>query len=35
MLPLIYAHLFSLQTTSDIFNRQVEQGKVPALQPAG
>ena len=37
MLPLIYAHLFSLAQTRDIFARQVQQGKGPPLtqqQPA-
>lgn len=29
MLPLIYAHLFSLQLVRDIFARQVRTGKVP------
>lgn len=29
MLPLIYAHLFSLQLMREIFQQQVEQGKVP------
>lgn len=32
MLPLIYAHLFSLELVRDIFGRQMAQGKVP--QPA-
>ena len=32
MLPLIYAHLFSLGTTRDIFARQQQQGKVPQPQ---
>ena len=30
MLPLIYAHLFSLSLVSTIFNKQAEMGKVPA-----
>ncbi len=30
MLPLIYAHLFSLGVMRDIFGRQMRQGKVPA-----
>ena len=30
MLPLIYAHLFSLELVRDIFGRQVQQGKGPA-----
>lgn len=29
VLPLIYAHLFSLQLIQDIFNLQMQQGKVP------
>ncbi|MGN6279519.1 MAG: SapC family protein [Sphingomonas sp.] len=33
MLPLIYAHLFSLSLMRDIFARQVQQGKAPHLQP--
>ena len=33
MLPLIYAHLFSLSLMRDIFARQVDQGKAPHLQP--
>jgi hypothetical protein len=32
MLPLIYAHLFSLSLMSTIFNRQVLQGKMPVQQ---
>lgn len=32
MLPLIYAHLFSLSLMRDIFGRQMQQGKVPAPQ---
>jgi hypothetical protein len=37
LLPLIYAHLFSLSQMRDVFARQVEQGKAPqqVLQPAG
>ena len=31
ILPLIYAHLFSLQLMRDIFAHQVQQGKVPAV----
>lgn len=31
LLPLIYAHLFSLELVRDIFNRQALQGKVPNL----
>lgn len=35
MLPLIYAHLFSLSLLRDLFGRQVSQGKgpIPARQP--
>jgi hypothetical protein len=33
LLPLIYAHMFSLELISQIFGRQMEQGKAPALQP--
>lgn len=29
MLPLIYAHLFSLALVRDVFGRQMQQGKVP------
>ena len=29
MLPLIYAHLFSLELVRDIFGRQMAQGKMP------
>jgi hypothetical protein len=32
LLPLIHAHLFSLDMVREIFSRQIEQGKVP--QPA-
>ncbi|MDF7777294.1 SapC family protein [Sphingomonas sp. AOB5] len=32
MLPLIYAHLFSLGQMREVFGRQVQQGKVPAPQ---
>jgi len=32
MLPLIYAHLFSLSQMPDIFNRQMALGKVPTPQ---
>ena len=32
MLPLIYAHLFSLGLMRDIFGRQMQQGKVPGPQ---
>jgi hypothetical protein len=36
MLPLIYAHLFSLSEMRHVFGKQMEQGKapVPAPQPA-
>jgi len=35
LLPLIYAHLFSLELVREIFGRQVQQGKGPAIpQPA-
>ncbi len=33
MLPLIYAHLFSLSQMRDIFARQMQQGKAPAPVP--
>ncbi|EQB32397.1 SapC family protein [Sphingobium ummariense] len=33
MLPLIYAHLFSLQLMRDIFDAQVAQGKGPVAPP--
>ena len=29
MLPLLYAHLFSLSLMRDVFARQVQQGKTP------
>ncbi|MFA6122302.1 MAG: SapC family protein [Sphingomonas sp.] len=32
LLPLLYAHLFSLSTLPQIFDRQVKQGKVPVPQ---
>jgi len=32
LLPLVYAHLFSLQRMTDVFGRQVVQGKMPAAQ---
>ena len=32
MLPLIYAHLFSLQLMRDIFAAQVRLGKMPQPQ---
>jgi hypothetical protein len=31
MLPLIYAHLFSLQLMREVFAAQVQQGKVPQM----
>ena len=34
MLPLLYAHLFSLSLMRDVFARQVQQGKSPQPQPA-
>ncbi len=34
MLPLIYAHLFSLSQMREIFARQLRQGKVPQQVPA-
>ncbi|HMT42969.1 MAG TPA: SapC family protein [Chakrabartia sp.] len=34
MLPLIYAHLFSLSLMRDIFARQVQQGKTALPEPA-
>jgi hypothetical protein len=33
MLPLIYAHLFSLTEMRHVFGRQIEQGKVPTQAP--
>ena len=33
MLPLIYAHLFSLAQTRDVFSRQLKQGKAPVAAP--
>jgi hypothetical protein len=35
LLPLVYAHLFSLDLVRDIFNRQIQLGKgpIPAPQP--
>jgi hypothetical protein len=33
MLPLIFAHLFSLSQMRDVFARQVQQGKAPAPLP--
>ena len=34
MLPLLYAHMFSLSLMRDIFAKQVAQGKVPQPQPS-
>jgi hypothetical protein len=35
MLPIIYAHLFSLSQMRDVFGRQMKQGKAPQIaQPA-
>jgi hypothetical protein len=34
LLPLIYAHMFSLDLIRDIFGRQVSQGKGPIADPA-
>lgn len=34
MLPLIHAHLFSLQLMRDIFAQQVQQGKMPQVTQA-
>lgn len=34
LLPLIYAHIFSLDLVREIFGRQVQQGKAPVTQPA-
>ena len=33
MLPLLYAHLFSLSLMRDVFARQVNLGKIPAPNP--
>jgi len=33
MLPLVYAHLFSLTQMRDVFARQMQQGKAPSLMP--
>lgn len=35
LMPLIYAHFFSLQLLSNIFGRQVMQGKLPPQAPQG
>ena len=34
ILPLIYAHLFSLQLMRDVFARQVRAGKMPQVTEA-
>lgn len=34
LLPLIYAHLFSLQIMREVFARQVQEGKVPQVSEA-
>ncbi len=34
MLPLLYAHMFSLSLMRDVFAKQVAQGKAPQPQPA-
>jgi SapC len=34
LLPLVHAHLFSLQNMRDVFGRQMTQGKVPEPTPA-
>jgi len=33
MLPLIFAHLFSLSQMRDVFARQMQQGKAPSMMP--
>ena len=33
MLPLIYAHLFSLSQMREVFGRQMQQGKAPEQVP--
>jgi len=33
MLPLLYAHLFSLSEMRNVFGRQMQQGKAPAAVP--
>jgi hypothetical protein len=35
ILPLLYAHLFSLQLVQNVFSAQMTQGKVPGLDPVG
>jgi hypothetical protein len=34
LLPLVHAHLFSLQTMREVFGRQVAQEKLPLANPA-
>ena len=34
LLPLVFAHLFSLELVREIFAKQVTQGKGPVPQPA-
>lgn len=34
LLPLLYAHLFSLELVREVFGRQVQQGKGPVAAPA-
>ena len=34
LLPLVHAHLFSLQNMREVFGRQMAQGKVPEPAPA-
>ncbi len=34
MLPLVYAHMFSLELIREIFGRQIQQGKGPVAVPA-
>jgi hypothetical protein len=33
MLPLVYAHLFSLSQMRDVFAKQMQQGKAPSQVP--
>jgi hypothetical protein len=33
MLPLLFAHLFSLAQMREVFGRQMQQGKAPAQVP--
>ncbi|MCB2059961.1 MAG: SapC family protein [Novosphingobium sp.] len=35
MLPLVFAHIFSLELTREVFARQVQQGKGPVPAPEG